>query len=411
MSKQDRTQSRTPADTERKFLLNLEKSFAEIIGIATDARTKAEKTNEDLSAEIARLDVKIQETADGIILSVEDVYATNESVASAIEVMRGNILLSVSETYETQENANTKRAEMQLTIDEQGASIEGQAKLINDNKQNLASLQVKVAENSASITQQASLISENKSSIASTNTKVDENTASIKNQASLISENTASIGTLAVEVDENSANIAAQAQLIEGNTTNIGTLSARVDEHSSTIQAQAATITEHTTNIASLNAKTDEQGASIELLVDDNGVKGSVIVEAINGQSSAKISADKLDIEGKELNIKVKSTNIEGDINADQINADGLNVQEAVIGGWDLGLKEIPLSDTVTITANALESGWLEQQGLNGVEYTYKTWLTPQGVYVQYHEGGYLDGINNPKITVMKTWFDIICGT
>lgn len=327
-SKQDRTQSRTPADTERKFLLNLQKSFAEILGVATDARTKAENTE----SEIARLEVKISETADGIILSVADVYATNESVASAIEVMRDNILLSVSETYETQDNAKTKRAEIQTKVD----------------------------ENSAYITSQATLIAENKSSIASTNTKVNENSASIKQQT--------------------------------------------------------ATITEHTTNIATLTAKTNEQGASIALVVENDEVKGSVIVEAINGQSSAKISADKLDIEGKTLNIKVESTNIEGEISAEQINAEGLDIPRGNIGGWTLEEMSVPIGwadenngIVATRTEKALYSGAVEETKGDGIFYVNETWLTPSGVSIssRYYVDG---GGDSPPVITYKTWRQILLG-
>ena len=51
MSKQDRTRSRTPSDTERKFLLNLDKKYAELMGAAIDARKYAESAK----AEVDRL--------------------------------------------------------------------------------------------------------------------------------------------------------------------------------------------------------------------------------------------------------------------------------------------------------------------------------------------------------------------
>lgn len=60
------------------------------------------------------------------------------------------------------------------------------------------------------------------------------------------------------------------------------------------------------------------------------------LIGVINGQSTAKISADKLDIIGKKLNIKVDATNIEGTLTAKQINVEDLSALGATIGGWDM---------------------------------------------------------------------------
>lgn len=46
-----------------------------------------------------------------------------------------------------------------------------------------------------------------------------------------------------------------------------------------------------------------------------------------------KITVDRLDIDGQELNIKVAATNITGQITAEQINAKGLEVEAANIKG------------------------------------------------------------------------------
>lgn len=80
--------------------------------------------------------------------------------------------------------------------------------------------------------------------------------------------------------------------------------------------------------IAKLEQTVDEDRSAIELLVeyDEDGeptASASLIIEAINGESSAKIKADRLDIEGKELNIKVASTNITGKLTANQIDVLG----------------------------------------------------------------------------------------
>lgn len=71
MSKQDRTHSRTPADTENKFLHNLGKRFAEIMGVATDARRTAEGTRSELSKSVAEINKELTDKGASIKLIVD----------------------------------------------------------------------------------------------------------------------------------------------------------------------------------------------------------------------------------------------------------------------------------------------------------------------------------------------------
>lgn len=96
--------------------------------------------------------------------------------------------------------------------------------------------------------------------------------------------------------------------------------------------------TEKTATIASIEQTANSNEAKISLVVGQNGlvnesgaVQGSIVIQAINGESSAKISADRLDIEGKTLNIKVDATNIQGEVTARIVNSTKGN-----IGGWTI---------------------------------------------------------------------------
>lgn len=84
-------------------------------------------------------------------------------------------------------------------------------------------------------------------------------------------------------------------------------------------------------DLAKLELTTRENESKISLIVQDDKASGSLIIGAINDESYAKINADRLDIEGKTLNIKVDATNIEGLLTAKQINADGLTVKNGTI--------------------------------------------------------------------------------
>lgn len=92
-------------------------------------------------------------------------------------------------------------------------------------------------------------------------------------------------------------------------------------------------------SIADIRAKADANGAFVGLFADytsadGSKTSGSIVVEAVNGSSNVKISADKLDIAGKELNIKVPATNITGTVTASQINTSGINVSAGYIANY-----------------------------------------------------------------------------
>lgn len=73
------------------------------------------------------------------------------------------------------------------------------------------------------------------------------------------------------------------------------------------------------TALAEIKVSADKNAANISLLVSDDKADGSLIISAINGESTAKISADRLDIEGKKLNIEVDATNISGTLTIGQL--------------------------------------------------------------------------------------------
>ena len=327
-NKQDRQGVRTPTDVERKYLLTLEKSFAEVLGIATDARMYAVKTDERLSEEVARLVTKIEETAEGIVLSVSDTYATNESVDSKIQLKSGEILLSVEGKYETQDNATQKYAALGLKLDEQGVTISEQAKLISGNTSNIGTLTTKVDNNSASISQQAETINSHTNSIAALTTKTDNNSASITQQAKLISANSSSIALTNTQVAANKASIESQASVISGHTSSIAGLTASVNNHSASISQQAALISGNTTNISNIQTQVNNQGSKINLIVDSNNTcNASFVLSAINAQSSATLNASKINFLTDSFVINDTSNNL--------LFSAGKN--KVTFGGWNVG--------------------------------------------------------------------------
>lgn len=62
-------------------------------------------------------------------------------------------------------------------------------------------------------------------------------------------------------------------------------------------------------SVAALQQKVDENSTSIGMVVDKDGVKGSAIIQAINGESTATIKADKIDIEAALGGMTLSATN------------------------------------------------------------------------------------------------------
>ena len=123
---------------------------------------------------------------------------------------------------------------------------------------------------------------------------------------------------------------------------------------------------ELTKEVARIDQTIKAHEASIGIIVDNGEVQGSIIIEAINNESSAKISADKIDIEGKELNIKVDATNITGTLIAEQIDATDLKVDAANIEGTltaeqidanGIVAKDVDITGTVTAKEGSI-GGW-----------------------------------------------------
>ncbi len=250
-NKQDRQGVRTPADVERKYLLTLEETFAEVLGIATDARLYAIKTDERLSDEVARLNVAITKMEDRIVLSVADTYATNESVTSQITLAKGEILSSVEGKYETTTNV----AILTQTVNSQGAKIESQAKSISANSSSLSSLTQTVNAQGATINQ--------------------------------------------------------QAQYITNATNSISNIQQQVNSQGATINATVQKTDTNKANIANIQVQVNNQGTKIGLFVDNNNqCNASFVIDAINNKSSATLKASKIDFVSDKFTIYDTSNNV-----------------------------------------------------------------------------------------------------
>ena len=110
-------------------------------------------------------------------------------------------------------------------------------------------------------------------------------------------------------IDENAASIDALVTFKNNTTTSLANISAQVDTNKSNITSLTTKVNNNSSSLAAVSQKADNNSASIGLVVqrvdgviDGNGnltdesisSKGSIIIQAINGESSAQINADRI---------------------------------------------------------------------------------------------------------------------
>lgn len=129
-------------------------------------------------------------------------------------------------------------------------------------------------------------------------------------------------------------------------------------------------VTKQTVELGKVEVATAENTKNISMVVTDGKVNGSLLIDAINGESTAKISADRLELDGKTLDISVDATNITGQLTAKQIDATDLKVaatnitDKLVVGNLPDGVAmddDIPTrDDIVTITENTITAEYIQ---------------------------------------------------
>lgn len=138
----------------------------------------------------------------------------------------------------------------------------------------------------------------------------------------------------------------------KNNTTNktIAELEKKTADNEASITSLTEWQGETNDSIAKIEQNVSKNNADISLVVTDGKADAELLIAAINGESSAKILADRLDIEGKTLNIKVASTNVEGQLTAGQIDVTNLSVYAAKIKG-QLQANQLSINDLSALNA------------------------------------------------------------
>ena len=111
MSKQDRQGARTPADLERKY--NFGKSFAEMMGKATDAQKSVSEMETSLQSSILDKMTSITRDTERIVMAALESYVETsdledfkKTVSSELSVMAERITMSFTNTTEQMTTVN-----------------------------------------------------------------------------------------------------------------------------------------------------------------------------------------------------------------------------------------------------------------------------------------------------------------
>ena len=166
------------------------------------------------------------------------------------------------------------------------------------------------------------------------------------------------------EVKESNAEL--EQRLASNNALVFGSMYKELGEAESKIASVVEWQGAANATMARIEQTADENSGKIALVVGQNGivnengaVQGNIIVEAINGETTATIEADKINFEGQEVNIKVPATNITGQLNANQINADGIEAKDVRITG-DITINSMLLEDCVIVAGTDTGTSYTE---------------------------------------------------
>lgn len=197
----------------------------------------------------------------------------------------------------------------------------------------IAAIRQSVSSQGASI----KALSEWKKDAAKSISKIDQiadaDYASITGLAQYKTSTTASISSITQRVTAAEVTIETLTKINEGDTESLAGIVSKVTANESNILSLTEWKNGTNQSIARIDELVKANQASIGLVVDNGAVKGNIVIEAINKESAAKIAADRLDIVGKTLDIKVDATNITGTLTASQINATNLKVSATNVTG------------------------------------------------------------------------------
>ena len=258
---------------------------------------------------------------DGAQISIATIRQKVSSQGASIELLtewKSGVEGDVSSIASIKQRADANGASIEL-LTEWKSGVEGDVSSI-------ASIKQRADANGASIetlTQWKSGVEDDVSSIASIEQRVSDAESAIKLLTELNAGDTTSLAELVNRVSATEASITGLTEWKNGVNSSVTKIEQISTEDLASITGLAEWKSDldgvSSKSVAEIKQTAENVKASISLVVDNGKVKGGILIEAINDESVAKISSDRLNIEGKTLNIKVASTNIVGGLTIGQL--------------------------------------------------------------------------------------------
>ncbi len=389
MDKQDRQSPRRVDELDQRYRFS--RRFAEIMGIATDSRDTANRA---------------LVLADQTIADVRRLTEDGEKLQASIKINADKIEAEVKRATESE-------GELSSRIKQTAEQIE---MIVNDSTTTNGELSSRIAQNAESITAEVTRAKGAEGVLSSRITQTaDAITAEVSRaegvESSLSSRITQTAESITSEVTRSKKVEGELSDRIdaEGNRASAAEekLSSRITQTAESITAE---VTRATNAENALSGRISVEAGRVSLLVDDSGkVKGSVIVEAINGQSAAHISADLIEMTGQttfltpdDVGANGKTvihggridTNslyiaadhiggklVVGDIFAATMPADG-GAASVQIGGFTV-TKSGLVHDRITIGTSGIGLG-SSVADMEGENVHHTTWISPLGKLISY---------------------------
>lgn len=339
-AKQDRQGVRTASDLEQKY--NFDKTFAELMGIATDARNKVDSVESTLRNEIEEQYTTITRDTQAIILKALESYVQTgdleeykRTVESQLQVMADSISLAVSSTEE-------QIKEVQDYLDEQVSILDKQ---IKDTESELL---VKADEISARVDSNEERITEVSDNVTGQVTAFEEykktNNAALEVMDDKISAN---LQSTEAKINEVRDDLDGQVVLLEQYQKETESdFSVMNDQISMNLSSTLEQITQVQSDLDEVNDGLSEQARNVEILREEKA-------------SEMKLLNDRLEVNFESTTEQI--TQIDGEISGIveelekhfEFSTDGL-VIKAGENSMELHLD----NNLIRFTKNGQQFGW-----------------------------------------------------
>lgn len=288
MNRQDRQGVRTASDLERKYnLQNLGKPFAEVLGIATDARRATIELDEKLESEISLVRASITEMEDRIVLSVSDTYAKKADLT----LMSDSITAKVDD------------------LDGRTSTLEQTADGITANVTDLLGRTSQLETKADGITAEVTDLLGRTSQLEITSEKITADVTDLFGRASTLEQKADSITAKVEDLDDTVSQLELTAESLTASVESLGddlTNYATKSELELKANELTASVTAVEGRYNELSGKYDDVYAELSLKLDEND-KGELIsmIEAqadeivLEATNRIKLEADEIIINSK----------------------------------------------------------------------------------------------------------------